>query len=71
MLGNRKLILDTHSEIYSMIKDHADDIFWNLQQHIQKNQVVPNAIYVIGREQTRLYNKQLRTLIDTAGIRVI
>lgn len=71
MLGNRKLILDTHCEIYSMIKDHADDIFWNLQQHIEKNQVVPGAIYVIGREQVKLYAQQLRALIDTADIKVI
>jgi hypothetical protein len=71
MLGSRKLIVDTHSEIYSMIRNCADGIFWNLEQHIQKNELVPDAIYVIGREQTRLYNKQLRTLIETAGIKVI
>ena len=35
MLGSRKLIVDTHSEIYSMIKDHADDIFWNLKQNLK------------------------------------
>jgi hypothetical protein len=66
-----KLILDTHCEIYGMIKNQADGIFWNLEQHIQKNQVVPGAVYVIGREQLRLYNQQVRTLIDTAGIRVV
>ena len=71
MLGNRKLILDTHCEIYTMIKDHADGIFWNLEQHIQKNQVVPGAIYVVGREQMRLYNKQLRRLIDDSGIKAV
>ena len=71
MIINHKLILDTHCEIYSMFKHHADGIFWNLEQHIQKNQVVPNAIYVIGREQIRLYSTQLRTLIDTAGIKVV
>ena len=62
MLGSRKLIVDTHSEIYSMIKDHADDIFWNLKQHIEKNQVVPGAIYVIGREQFRLNVDGIRRL---------
>lgn len=71
MLGNHKLILDTHCEIYSMIKSHADGIFWNLGQHIERNQTVPGAIYVIGREQLRLYNREFRDLIDTAGIKAV
>jgi hypothetical protein len=71
MLGNHKLILDTHSEIYSMIKHDADGIFWNLQQHIDKNQTVPGAVYVIGREQMRLYGRQFRSLIETAGIKAV
>ena len=68
MLGNHKLILDTHCEIYHMIKQDADGIFWNLQQHIDRNQVVPGAVYVIGREQVRLYASQFRQLINSAGI---
>jgi len=71
MLGNHKLILDTHSEIYSMIKQSADDIFWNLEQHINKNQTVPGAVYVIGREQIRLYAKQFRQLIDNSNIKAV
>jgi hypothetical protein len=54
-----------------MIKNRADGIFWNLEQHIQKNQVVPGAIYVIGREQMRLYSNQLRRLTNDAGIKVV
>ena len=71
MLDNHKLILDTHCEIYSLIKCSADGIFWNLQQHIDLNQVVPGAVYVIGREQVRLYSSQLRTLINTANIKTV
>jgi hypothetical protein len=71
MLGNHKLILDTHSEIYSMIKHDADGIFWNLQQHIDKNQTVPGAVYVIGREQIRQYGRQFRSLIETADIKAV
>ena len=71
MLDNRKLILDTHSEIYSLIKPWADGIFWNLQQHIDKDQVVPGAVYVIGREQIRLYGRQFRSLIETADIKAV
>lgn len=54
-----------------MIKHHADGIFWNLDQHIQKNQVVDNAVYVIGREQIRLHGTKVRDLINTAGIKVV
>ena len=71
MLGNRKLILDTHCEIYSMIKDRADGIFWNLEQHIQKNKVVAGAIYVIGREQIRLNSTKLQQLINELEIKII
>ena len=71
MLNNRKLILDTHCEIYSMIKDRADDIFWNLEQHVQKNQLVPGAVYVIGREQARLNATLIQNLIQTNTISVV
>ena len=71
MLGNRKLIVDTHSEIHSMIKDRADGIFWNLEQHVQKNQVVPDAIYVIGREQAKLYSALVHDLVKLNNISVV
>lgn len=71
MLDNRQLIVDTHCEIYPMIKSHADAIFWNLQQHIDKNQVIPGAVYVIGREQIKKYGTQFRSLIETANIKAV
>ena len=71
MLGNRKLILDTHCEIYNMIKDHADGIFWNLKQHIQKNQVVSDAIYVIGREQLNLNFSDIKQIITDYNINLV
>jgi hypothetical protein len=54
-----------------MIKDQADGIFWNLEQHIQKGQVVPNAIYVIGREQIQLNSSRLQQLIDEFGLKIV
>jgi hypothetical protein len=71
MIGSYKLVLDTHSEVYSMIKKHADAIFWNLEQHIQKKQVLDKAIYVIGREQMRLHSDKIRNLINETGIKVV
>ena len=54
-----------------MIKHHADAIFWNLEQHIEKNQVVDNAVYVIGREQIKLYGRKLRDLISNKKIKAV
>jgi hypothetical protein len=71
MLTKRKLILDTHCEIYSMIKNHADGIFWNLAQHVEKNELVPDAVYVIGREQLRLNSKLVRQLVNNDVIKLI
>ena len=71
MLGNRKLIVDTHCEIYNQIKDCADGIFWNLEQYLQKNQVESRSIYIIGREQIRLYGNLVRELIDNFDVQVV
>jgi hypothetical protein len=68
---NRKLILDTHCEIYHMIKDRADGIFWNLQQHVAKGELVTNAVYIIGREQLRLNAGLIRQLVVDGAINVI
>lgn len=71
MLGNRKLIIDTQCEVYDMIKQQADGLFWNFQQHVEKNQVVPGAIYVIGREQARLNATKIKELITSNTISVV
>lgn len=65
------MIVDTHSEIYSMIRDQATGIFWNLGEHVEKNQVVPGAVYVIGREQIRLFGNLVRDMIDQHHVKVV
>lgn len=47
MLGNRKLIVDTMSEVYQELKHWADAEFWNFAEH----EPVPNSVYVLGRQQ--------------------
>ena len=71
MLGTRKLILDTHCEIYSMIKHLGDGIFWNFRQHVDQNQLTPGAIYIIGREQLRLNQQLIRDLVTNNVIKVV
>lgn len=67
MLGNRKFIIDTHCEVYTELKSDADEIFWDLSKH----EFVPNAIYVIGREQFRLHFSVIREAINNKKISVV
>jgi hypothetical protein len=71
MLDNPKLIIDTHCEIYSMLKHRADGIFWNFSEHVEKNQLVPGAVYVIGREQARLNPTLIQELMRSNTIKVV
>jgi hypothetical protein len=54
-----------------MIKDRADGIFWNLEQHVQKNEIVNGAIYVIGREQALLHSTLVHDLVKSNNISIV
>jgi hypothetical protein len=47
MLGPHKLIIDTHCEVYELLRPWADAEFWDLAHH----DIVPGACYMIGRLQ--------------------
>jgi hypothetical protein len=47
MLGKHKLVVDTMSEVYTLLRPYADDEFWDLTQHTW----IPGAVYVFGRQQ--------------------
>jgi len=47
MLGNRKLVIDTMSEVYDLLKPWADDEFWDFNLHHS----IPGSIYLFGRQQ--------------------
>lgn len=67
MLGHYKLIIDTHCDVYDLIKNYADEIFWNFENH----DVVPDAIYIIGREQFRLNAARIVELTERGVIRPV
>jgi hypothetical protein len=67
MLGNHKLILDTHSEIYRELLPWADGEFWDLRQH----DIVPGAVYVMCREQVNRYNYEIQELARSGQVTVI
>lgn len=67
MLGSRKLIVDTHCEIYRELRPCTDDIFWDLDQH----DWVQGAVYVIGRQQFRSHWARIKTAVEQQLIGVI
>jgi len=67
MLGNHKLILDTHSEVYRELLPWADGEFWDLRQH----EIVPGAVYIMCREQVNNYNYEIQELARTGQVTVI
>jgi hypothetical protein len=46
MLGNRRLVIDTMSEVYSILKPYADEEFWNFDSVDLK----PGSVCIIGRQ---------------------
>ena len=64
MLANRKVVLDTCCEVYDLIKSYADAEFWEFSTH----DVIPGAIYLIGREQFNLNVDRIRKLTEAGTI---
>lgn len=67
MLGSRKLVLDTYCEVYDLLKPWMDQDFWDFSQH----QVIPGAIYLIGRAQMNHNRELVRNLVESGTIHVI
>jgi hypothetical protein len=47
MLGNRRLVIDSFSEVINLLKPWMDETFWDFSTV----ELTPNTIYVIGRQQ--------------------
>lgn len=71
MIGRRKLVVDTFSEISDLIEPITDAVFWDFASHAKSQDFEPGAIYVIGRQQVKLNAALIRQLIKQAQIRVI
>ena len=71
MVNNQTLVLDTHCEVYDQLTPWADEEFWNLQEHIADNKLIPGAIYLIGRQQFSINIPLIRQLVTDNIIKVI
>ena len=62
-----KLVLDTFSEVYRLLKPWADDEFWDLAQH----EIISGATYVVGRKQCIDHRKHLLELANSGTIHLV
>jgi hypothetical protein len=67
MLGTRKLVLDTFSEVYNLLEPYADSEFWDLSQH----EIIPGATYVVGRKQCIDNRERLLELANNNTIQLV
>ena len=67
MLGNHKLILDEHCEVYRELLPWADGEFWSLDQHT----IVPGAIYIFCRESINQWRDQIKELASNGTVKVV
>jgi hypothetical protein len=67
MLGNRKLILDDHCEVYRELWPWADGEFWDITRHT----IVPGAVYIFSREHVNRYNYEIQALAEKGEITVV
>ena len=67
MLGNYKLVVDEHSEVYRELSPWMDGEFWSLDQHT----IVPGAIYIFCRESINQWGEQIRQLARDGTVKVI
>jgi len=71
MINNCKLILDTHCEVYDLLKPWANAEFWNFEEHVNEGKLLPSGIYLIGRRQFHLNTNLLRQFTLENTIKII
>ena len=67
MHDNRKLIVDVNCGVYKELEQYADANFYDFQKH----DLVPGAVYLIGRLQFSTNTVLIRKLVNNNVIKVI
>ena len=67
MLGPHKFVIDVFGEVYDLLKPWADEEFYDFGLH----NIVPGAIYLLGRAQFNFHKQRLRHLVETNTVRLI
>ena len=61
MLGNRKLVSDTMSEVFDILKPWTDQSFWDLN----KVSPIEGGVYIFGRQHFLDYMPTIREMAET------
>jgi hypothetical protein len=61
MLGNRRLVLDNFSEVFNLLKDQADEFFYDFGMVTP----VTGSVYVIGRQQMIDHPAKIRSMAES------
>jgi hypothetical protein len=67
MQNKPNLVLDTLCEVYDLLLPWAKDSFWDFSKHT----IHPGAIYLVGRQQFKENQQQLKLLAEQGVIKVI
>jgi hypothetical protein len=67
MLGNRKLIIDTFSDVYNELKSWANDEFWDFSTV----DIIPGAIYIVGRNQLNNNTEKIKQIAENNLAKII
>lgn len=60
MLNGRDLVIDTHSEVYPLLRSWATHEFWDFAAH----EAVPGSVYVLGRQQLLACLEKVRRMCN-------
>jgi len=61
MLGRPRLVIDTMSEVFTLLKPYADEVFWDFGSVA----LDPGSVYVIGRQHLLDQMQRIRTAAET------
>lgn len=67
MLKTRKLVADSFSEVYDLVKPYLSHEFWNFEEH----EPIEHAVYLLGRRQFSLNVDKIKDLVSRDYCKII
>jgi len=67
MLDRPRLVIDTMSEVFDLLKSYANEVFWDFGSVI----LHPGSVYVIGRQHLLDNMQRIRTAAETGQYTII
>ena len=67
MLDKPRLVIDSMSEVFELLKPYADEIFWDFDTVALR----PGSVYVIGRQHLLDHMQLIRTAAETRQYTIV